>query len=82
MLDAVKRLGLSDDTVIAVWSDHGQNLGEHNTWCKMTLWDSSTRVPFMIRDPSPASAQSLHAVTNSPAQLLDLYPTLATLAGP
>jgi hypothetical protein len=82
MLAALDRLGLADSTVVAVWGDHGQNLGEHNMWCKMSLFDSSTRVPLLIRDPDAArSNASRGARTGAPAQLLDMFPTLASLAG-
>ena len=55
-------------------------MGEHNTYCKMTLFESATRVPLLIRAPH-LSATSAGKITDSPAQLLDLYPTLAELAG-
>jgi hypothetical protein len=59
---------------------HGQNLGEHNTYCKMTLFDAATRVPLMIRSPAHAEA-SAGRRTDTPAQLVDMYRTLASLAG-
>lgn len=46
----------------------------------MTLFESATRVPLLIRAPH-LSATSAGKITDSPAQLLDMYPTLATLAG-
>ena len=80
MLASLEEHALADDTVVVVWGDHGQNLGEHNTYCKMTLFESATRVPLMIRAPHTA-ATSAGRFTDSPAQLLDMYPTLAALAG-
>ena len=50
-------------------------------YCKMSLFDTSTRVPLVIHDPTTAADVSRGTRTNAPAQLLDLYPTLATLAG-
>lgn len=49
--------------------DHGYQLGEHNLWCKMTVFELGTRVPFMIRLPG------------SLAEAVDLFPTLVTVAG-
>ena len=80
ILASLEKHGMADNTIVAVWGDHGQNLGEHNTYCKMTLFESATRVPLLIRAPH-MSATSAGKVTNSPAQLLDMYPTLAALAG-
>lgn len=39
--------------VVVLWSDHGQNVGEHGTWCKMAAWEHSLRVAMMIK---PAAA--------------------------
>ena len=49
----------------------------------MTLWDSSTHVPLLIRDrlDNAKSNPSRGKGTSSPAQLLDMFPTLAALAG-
>jgi len=47
----------------------------------MTLFESSTRVPLIISSPLPRHAKSRGQKTNQPAQLLDLYPTLLSLAG-
>lgn len=44
----------------------------------MTLFESATRVPLLIRDPR--RTHSFGKRTDSPAQLLDMYPTLAALA--
>lgn len=72
-----QRLHLS--TVVAVMSDHGFALGEHGSWAKWTNWEIATRVPFAIRAPwLPTSfGQKISTIV----ELVDLYPTLAELAG-
>ena len=61
-----------------LWSDHGFHLGERETWEKFTLWEESTRVPFIVVAPSQVEpgTRSARAV-----DLLDIYPTLVELAG-
>jgi iduronate 2-sulfatase len=56
ILSAVDELGMADNTMVLFTGDHGQNLGEHATWCKMTAWEHSLRVPLVISVPwMPAS---------------------------
>jgi choline-sulfatase len=75
VLDALEASGLEDNTIVACWSDHGYHLGEKEITGKNTLWDPSTRVPMMFAGPGIAKG----ARCDRPAELLDLYPTLAEL---
>ena len=51
VLTALEAEGLADDTVVAVWSDHGWHLGEKQITGKNTLWERSTRVPLLFAGP-------------------------------
>mmetsp|Transcript_96 Transcript_96/g.294 ORF Transcript_96/g.294 Transcript_96/m.294 type:complete len:210 (-) Transcript_96:63-692(-) len=59
--------------------DHGQQVGEHNLWGKMTNFELGVRIPFIIRVPWLAS--SIGRRTNALAEAVDMYRTLADLAG-
>ncbi len=78
LLDAVQRLGLEQRTTIVFWSDHGYHLGEHGQWMKQMLFEAATRTPMLI---AGAGVQARGKVCRRTVEFLDLYPTLAALAG-
>lgn len=77
LLDAVEKSPNADNTIICLLSDHGYHLGEKEISGKNTLWDVSTRVPLILSGPGISQG-----IKNASAvELLDVYPTLASLAG-
>ena len=66
-------------TIVVLHGDHGYNLGEQNRWGKQGAHYLSTRVPLLIRAPHRKHAAGAEAA--GPFELIDLFPTLASLAG-
>jgi arylsulfatase A-like enzyme len=78
LLDALHTTGLDQSTVVVLLGDHGFSLGEFDHWCKDTNFETDTRVPVMIRTPNMPHPGH---VTDALTEYVDLYPTLAQLAG-
>jgi arylsulfatase A-like enzyme len=77
-LDALYSSPYAEDTIVVLWSDHGFHLGEKECWSKGTLWEESTRVPFIVSVPGLTEPG---ARCSRPVSLLDIYPTLIDLCG-
>jgi arylsulfatase A-like enzyme len=78
ILDELNKLGLSDNTIVILWGDHGYQLGEQGLWCKHTNYENSTRTVLMIRAPGHTRTNT-H--TDALVELIDIYPTLCELVG-
>ena len=80
MIEALEKEGLRENTIIIVWSDHGWHLGDMGIWGKATNYEIATRVPLLIWTPDmPKGSQG--KTTDALVELVDMYPTLADLAG-
>lgn len=75
LVNALKNLGLYDNTIVVLVSDHGYQLGEHGLWFKNFLFRESAIAPLIIRHPGIAPDTVEEVV-----ELLDIYPTLAKMA--
>ena len=74
----LKTLGLDKNTVVILWGDHGWKLGEHGAWGKHSNVENDANAPLIISVPGMKSAGSK---TDSLVEFVDIYPTLADLAG-
>jgi arylsulfatase A-like enzyme len=79
IVDHLEQCGLGDNTLLVIYSDHGMEFFEHNTWGQgnSAIADVSNRVPLVIRGLGlPAQP-----TTTKPVRAIDLMPTLLELAG-
>jgi arylsulfatase A-like enzyme len=78
VMQLLKDSGQYDDTLIVLCSDHGEMLGDLDSWGKNTVFDAAYRVPLIIRVPeSPMQGKTVSLVTES----VDILPTILEYAG-
>ncbi len=77
VLDELDRLGLAENTIVVLWGDHGWQLGEHGLWCKHSPFNNAVHAPLIVRAPGYAAGRHSAGLV----EFVDIYPTLAELAG-
>ena len=77
-LDALEEHGLAENTVVIYTSDHGDSLGEHGLWRKMSMYEASSHIPIQIAWPKklPSGVRVANPVSN-----VDVTATILDLAG-
>ena len=75
---ALAEQGLDGQTLVAVTSDHGEDMGEHGYWFShgWTLFDPALRVPLLLRAPELEPGR-----VAGPVSLTDVAPTVLALLG-
>jgi choline-sulfatase len=78
-LDAAStRLGIRNQTLTVLTSDHGEALGEHGESVHgFFLYQATLRVPLLLRGPGVVPGTRIPAAVQS----VDLFPTVLNLAG-
>lgn len=77
-LRGIEAMGLLEDAMLVVTSDHGEGLGEHGVMHHgRRLYDELVHVPLYVRAPGWPTGRRVDA----PCSLLDLLPTLLDVVG-
>jgi arylsulfatase A-like enzyme len=77
ILDALAETGQLDRTLIIFVSDHGEFLGDYGLYQKWHPYDSTARIPFVVRYPHKVAAGSMVDVF---VDLNDILPTILDVA--
>ena len=78
ILTALAACGLAENTVVMFTADHGDFLGEHGLFFKMSFREHASRVPLVVHAPGRFAPRRV----SQPVTLVDLAPTIADLARP
>lgn len=80
VIDALRKSGLEDDTLIVFTSDHGDMDSAHRMEHKTAFYEEATRIPLIVTfkgRTKPGHVDRSHLVSNG----IDLLPTLCDYAG-
>ncbi|MEI6127644.1 MAG: sulfatase, partial [Pseudomonadota bacterium] len=74
----LKKMGLYDDSLIIIVSDHGESFGEHNLMLHgLSLYEDNLRVPLLIKYPLSGQVKG---TVDYPVSLAGLAPTVLSYA--
>ena len=77
LLQEIDRCGLTDDTIVLFFSDHGDMVGSHAMNNKQKPWEESVSVPFLLRYPDKFGYKG--KTLKAPIDIPDILPTLLGL---
>ena len=81
ILAALKKRSLYDNTLIIVFSDHGDMLGAHHLWRKTYAYEGSANIPMLLRWPKSMGMDHQRGKTlPQPVELRDVLPTFLDAA--
>lgn len=80
IIEVLKERNLLENTFILFVSDHGDMLGDHHLWRKTYAYESSTRVPLLVRWGKTTLADETGVVFSQPVELRDILPTFLDAA--
>jgi len=76
ILDAIEKAGISEETIVVFTSEHGDQMGDHNFFHKIVMYEQSTKVPMLVRIPWLESYRIKGRYSH-----IDTIPTLLELMG-
>lgn len=81
IIETLEKRKLLDRTLIVFTSDHGDMLGDQNLWRKSYAYESSARIPMIVRWPEGLVSAKRGQTIDSPVELRDIFPTFLDAAG-
>ena len=78
ILDTLAARGLAENTLVIFWSDHGEMGGDHLRHSKIVFYDSSARIPMILRWPAAICAGQ---VSEALVEQIDVFGTVLEAAG-
>lgn len=82
IIEALKKRGELENTLIIYTSDHGDMMGDNHIWRKCRPYEGSARIPMILRFPeSMGIKNSKNQIRTELVELRDIFPTFLDAAG-
>jgi arylsulfatase A-like enzyme len=77
LVQALKTLGLADQALVVLTSDHGEEFKDHGGFQHGRLYEEHIRIPLLIHHPAMRKTERISTLVSN----MDLLPTLLHAAG-
>jgi choline-sulfatase len=77
IIDCLKATGQFDNTYVIYTTDHGDSMGEHGLFFKLSPMEGSIGVPLILCGPGIPAGRLI----DTPVSLVDMYPTVLEMCG-
>ena len=81
LLESLRASGEDERTLVVFTSDHGEHLGDHWQFSKLSYFDQTFHVPLIIRDPRPAATLGRGRQVSAFTENIDVMPTILEAIG-
>jgi len=81
LLECLRASGEDERTLVVFTSDHGEHLGDHWQFAKLSYFDQTFHVPLIIRDPRVAAAPGRGGQVDAFTENVDIMPTIIEAIG-
>jgi arylsulfatase A-like enzyme len=78
LLEAIKKEGIEENTIIVFTSDHGEMFGAQGRMKKNTFYEEAARIPFIVKWPLKIPKRH---ISDACLGTVDIMPTLLSFAG-
>jgi len=77
IIDVLYEKNWFDNSLIIFWSDHGEMLGDHGLFFKQVFYESSVKVPLIIKMPENLNKGKR---IKSLVEIIDVFPTILDIS--
>ena len=81
LLDYLEEIDAYDNTLIVFTSDHGEQLGDHWQFSKLTYFDQSFHIPLIVHPPKTKKKFTRGQQVNAFTENIDIMPTILECIG-